>query len=142
MRSRVVVSAIAGLVTGCAQTSVANIRPDVEARRFSEPSTVLSGVELTHAVQSENLMATLMKFRPWFLATRGGAVLVSVDGLVSADLSILRAISVTEVCEVRLERGTSTAGHSAVLPNGRVTSGGDLIAVSLRQNAATSCPLR
>jgi hypothetical protein len=65
---------------------------------------------------------------------------VSIDGSVVADTSVLRTIPVTDVCLVQLRRGTSGAGRSMVLPNGDVSSGSDLIEVSLRHDAATLCP--
>ena len=65
---------------------------------------------------------------------------MSVDGAPLADASVLSNIAVTDVCEVRLQRGTWGAGRSAVLPNGHVSSGGDLIDVSLRRDAADLCP--
>jgi hypothetical protein len=67
---------------------------------------------------------------------------VSVDGSVVADTSILRHISASDVCEVRLQRGTQGAGRSAVLPNGDVSSGGDLIVVLLRHGQASPCTRR
>jgi hypothetical protein len=77
-------------------------------------------------------MAALQQLRPWFLTARDEAFIVSVDGAVFADASVLRNIPVTDVCEVRWQRATSGAGRPVILPNGRVRSGGDLIEVSLR----------
>jgi len=133
--------AIIGFLIGCAHLSSATPKPEPRASALSEPNT-LSGWELAGAIQSESLMTMLMKLRPSFLTSRGTTPLVSVDGLVSADVSILRGILAGDVCEVRLERGTSGAGHTAVLPNGRVISGGDLIAVTLRQDIGSRCARR
>jgi hypothetical protein len=102
---------------------------------------VVTRGELDRTAQGGTLMAVLQRIRPSFLTARGGTLLVSVDGVVFADASVLRYISVTDVCEVRLQRGTSAPSvPSVVLPNGGVSSGGDLIDVSLRQGSTTPCP--
>jgi hypothetical protein len=141
MMQRLAVPAILGFLIGCTHLSITASKSEPMAKAAGEPNA-LTGSELAGAVQSESLMATLMKFRPSFLASRGATPLVSVDGLVSADVSVLRGILASDVCDVRLERGTSGAGHAAVSPDGRIMSGGDLIAVTLRQNTATPCPRR
>jgi hypothetical protein len=142
MKPRVAALAILGFLVGCAPSSIASRNLEPRMRTSEGPSSVLSGAELAGAIQSESLLAALVKFRPSFLAPRGRTLLVSVDGMISADVELLRGILVSDVCDVRLERGTSNAGHSAVLPDGRVSSGGDLIAVTMRQNTATPCVRR
>jgi hypothetical protein len=59
--------------------------------------------------------------------------LVSVDGSAATDVSILHTLSVSDVQEVRLVRGTSGAGRPAVLANGDVVSGADVIVVVTRR---------
>lgn len=108
--------------------------------RSSAASSVVTGLELARVAQSGTLMAALQLIRPWFLTARGGTLLVSVDGTAFADASVLRNIRVYNVCEVRLQRGTSGAGRSVVLPDGSVSSEVDLIQVSLRYDATTACP--
>jgi hypothetical protein len=139
MRSPSATWLIIGFLTGCAQPSIPHTSPGPVTTRSSGASSVVTGLELARAAQSGNLMAALQQIRPWFLTARGGTLLVSVDGSVFADASVLRDISVTDVCEVRLQRGTSGAGQSVILPNGSVSSGGDLIDVSLRHDATTLC---
>jgi hypothetical protein len=130
-----------GFLTGCAHASIPHTSPGPDANRSSSASSVVTSVELARAAQRGNLMAALQQIRPSFLTARGGTLLVSVDGVVFADASVLRYISVTDVCEVRLQRGTSAPSvPSVVLPNGGVSSGGDLIDVSLRHDATTPCP--
>jgi hypothetical protein len=53
--------------------------------------------------------------------------------------SILRTISATDVCELRLQRGTSGAGRPVILANGRVSSGDDLLEVSPWHDATSPC---
>lgn len=142
MRSASAAWLIIGFLSGCAQPSIPHTSPKpVTTRSSAASSVVLARLELDRSAPSGDLMAALQKIRPWFLAGRGdGELLVSIDGSVVADTSILRYISVADVCTVRLRRGTSGAGRSAILPNGTVSSGGDLIEVSLRRDAATQCP--
>lgn len=138
MRSASAVWLIIGFLTGCSQPAVPHTSPGPVTT--SSSAAVVTRLELDRSAQSGNLMAALQQIRPWFLTARGGTLVVSVDGTVFADASVLSNISVTGVCEVRLQRGTSGAGRSAVLPNGNVSSGGDMIDVSLRHDATALCP--
>ena len=122
---------IIGFLSGCAQGSIPPARLE-RPTNSSGASSVVTSLELARLAQSGNLMAALQQLRPWFLTARDEAFIVSVDGVVFTDASVLRTISVADVCEVQWQRGASRAGRSAVLPNGRVSSGGDLIEVSLR----------
>lgn len=121
-----------GLLAGCAQPSIHHSSRGPAPTRSSDASTVVTRSELDRSAPTGTLMAALQKVRPWFLTGRGGTVLVSLEGSALTDASVLRNVSVTDVCEVRLVRGTSGAGRSVVLPDGSVSSGGDLIDVSLR----------
>jgi len=125
---------IVGFLMACSQSSIP--RPTAAP---SDDSSVVIDLELARAGAGESLMAALQRTRPLFLSARGGTVIVSIDGQVFADTSILRTIRATDVCAVRLQRATSGAGQSAILPGGRVSSGGNLIAVLLRHEATTGC---
>jgi hypothetical protein len=140
MRSPSAAGLIIGFLTVCTQPSRTHTNPEPVTTRSSDASSVVTGLELARPTPSGTLMAALQQIRPEFLTARGGRLMVSVDGLVFADTSILHTIAATDVCAVRLQRGTSGAGRSVILPNGRVSSGGDLIDVSLRHD--TTCPPR
>ena len=132
MRSSSAAWLIIGFLAGCAQPSIPHTSPGPVPTRSSDASSVVTRSELDRSAPGGTLMAALQKIRPWFLTGRGGTLLVSLEGSVLTDASVLRNVAVTEVCEVRLVRGTSGAGRSVVLPDGSVSSGGDLIDVSLR----------
>jgi len=127
-----------GFLTGCARAAIPHTEPESVATSPSTNPSVVTNAELARAAQTGSLMEALQTVRPLFLAARGGTVIVSVDGFVFPDTSILRDIPVADVCTVRLQRATSAAGRSAISPNGRVNSGGNLIDVSLRHD--TTCP--
>ena len=77
-------------------------------------------------------MEALERLRPSMLLARGGRLpLVSVDGELSTDLSVLRTISVLLVREVRLQRASSSAGYSRILPNGDVIVGDVIVVTTL-----------
>ena len=132
MRSASAAWLIIGFLAACARPSISHTNPGPVTLRSSDASLVVTRSELDRSAPSGTLMAALQKIRPWFLTGRGGTLLVSLEGSVLTDASVLRTISVPDVCEVRLVRGTSGAGRSVVLPNGSVSSGDDLIDVSLR----------
>jgi hypothetical protein len=132
MRSPSAAWLIIGFATGCAQPSIPHPNPGpATTASFAASAAVVTRRELDRAVQRGNLMTALQQVRPWFLTGRGGPVVVSLNGSVFGDTSVLRNVSVTDVCEVRLVRGTSQAGRPVVLPDGSVSSGGDLIEVTL-----------
>lgn len=92
-------------------------------------STVVTAAELARIGRQGSLMDALQRLRPSMLTSRGGTPLVSIDDSPATDLSSLRMIAASDVCEVRLHRASSSIGRSAVLPNGDVVVG-DLIAVT------------
>ena len=139
MRSPLAAWLSIGWLTGCGQSSIPHTNPGPALTSASAASSAVTGLELDRAAPSGTIMMALQRIRPWFLTARGGTVLVSIDGSPVADTSVLRFISVTDVCEVRLYRGTSGVGRSGILPNGDVSSGGDLIDVSLRHGPTTLC---
>ena len=129
-----------GFLTSCGQPPTPSTNPDPTTVTANQGS-VVTGAELTRAGQNESLMGALKKIRPLFLSARGGerTILVSIDGSMVGNVSVLEVIPVSDVCEVRLQRGTSTAGQSGILPNGWVSSGGDVIDVSLRRDFTARC---
>jgi hypothetical protein len=134
MRRRSLVSAWLfgiGVSTGCAPPSVQRAGPGDAGG--SSAATVVTATELRRVGQGGSVFTALQYARPTFLAARGGVPLVSVDGSPATDVAILRSMSVTDVQEVRLVRGTSGAGRPAVRANGDVMSGGDVILVLTRQ---------
>ena len=121
---------VVGVSTDCARYPVpARVG---ETREVSD-ATVVTATELMRVGQGGSIFTALQYARPSFLAARGGVPLVSVDGSAATDASILRSMSVSDVQEVRLVRGTSGAGRPAALPNGDVVSGGDVIVVVTRR---------
>jgi hypothetical protein len=77
-------------------------------------------------------MEALEQLRPSMLLARGGRLpMLSVDGGPPTDLSILRTISTSVVREVRLQRASSSAGFSRILPNGDVIVGDVIVVITL-----------
>jgi hypothetical protein len=100
------------------------------AGRSVSPSAVVTTQEFASIVRQGTLMEALERLRPSMLLARGGRLpLVSVDGAPPTDLSVLRTISASHVREVRLQRASSSAGYSRILPNGDVIVG-DMIVVT------------
>jgi len=140
MRSSLAVWIIAGFLTGCVQPPIPDTRPAPATTRSYGAGAVVTRLELERAAQNRSLLAALEQLRPWFFTERAWTVVVLVNGSLLGDISVLRTISVTEVCEVRLQRGTSESGRSVI--HGSVSNGTDLIAVTLQQGATTLCPRR
>jgi len=140
MRSSLAVWIIAGFLTGCVQPPIPDTRPAPATSRSYGAGAVVTRLELERAAQNRSLLAALEQLRPWFFTERAWTVVVLVNGSLLGDISVLRTISVTEVCEVRLQRGTSESGRSVI--HGSVSNGTDLIAVTLQQGATTLCPRR
>jgi len=92
---------------------------------------------LAIAGDSRTVLAALQRVRPSFLGTRGRVPAVSIDENLVTDISILQTLSVLDVCEIRLQRATSGAGHSVILLNG-VVSTGDVLLVRTRKGT-TAC---
>jgi hypothetical protein len=133
--SRTMIAVVIGaLSTGCTTHVARRSNGDLVTSGVSE-STVVGSLELARTGQGLTVLAALERVRPWFLSARGGTPSVSVDGLPSTDVSLLATILVSDVYEVRLVRATAGAGRIAVLPNGDVRSGGDVITVLTRRGA-------
>ena len=122
--------AFAGLAVGCATQRPAARTPSETGP--SAPSTIVTTQELARFVRQGSLMDALEQLRPLWLVARGSLPLVSVDGTAPADITSLRAIPVSTVHEVRLQRASSSVGSSRITPNGDVIVG-DLILVSTRK---------
>lgn len=106
-------------------------RPNGASRNVS-PSTVVTTQEFASIVRQGTLMEALERLRPSMLFARGGRLpLVSVDGAPPTDLSVLRTISASHVREVRLQRASSSAGHSRILTNGDVVVGDVIVVTTL-----------
>lgn len=128
--SRTAIGSIAaGLLTACAHGAARSRATDTAG---VSAATVVTAEELQRVGQGRSVFAALEQVRPWLLTARGGVPSVSVDGSSPTDVSLLRSMSVSDVCEVRLLRATSDAGRSAVLANGDVRNTGDIILVLTR----------
>ena len=138
MRSSLAAWLIAGFLTGCARPSMPDNRAAPVTSRSSDAGAVVTRLELERVPQGGNLMAALEQLRPWFFTERAWTVVVMVNGSLLGDISVLRTIPVTDVCEVRLQRTTSEAGRSVI--HGTASRGADLIAVTFQQGATTLCP--
>jgi hypothetical protein len=114
----------AGLCSGCAGKQTRDTTAPPTAR------DVISGSELARSASGSSVLVALRLTRPWFLASRGSTPVVSIDGSPPVELSLLSAIPVTDVIEVRLLRATSGAGRVAVLPNGDTVVGDVLLVIT------------
>ena len=90
--------------------------------------------ELTEGGQYGNLLDVLTRLRPGWFESRGVKPLASVDGSPPTDLTVLQAIQLVEVMQVRLERPTLSVGHASVSANGSVIRT-NIISVSTRAPA-------
>jgi hypothetical protein len=95
-------------------------------------STRVTAAELSHYAQGHSLMDALRMLRPGFLVGRGERPMVSVDGAAAGDQSILSAIPVSEVFEVRLVKAGSSESRPTIRPNG-ATVVGDVLLVLTRK---------
>ena len=104
----------------------------VRYRNLGDPSRASAGIvvdaqELARAA-SGSLMDALQRLHPDMLvSTRGGTLLVSIDGSPPTDLSVLRTIPTSIVHEVRLQRSSSSVGQSGISPTGAVIVGDMLV---------------
>jgi hypothetical protein len=126
-----------GLCTACSQGVTRSRRGDKTVGVSA--ATVVTAAELRRVGQGRSVFAALEQARPWFLAARGGVPAVSLDGASPTDVSVLRSISVSDVCEVQLLRTTSGPGRSAVMTDGEVKNGGDVLLVLTRTDGSARC---
>jgi hypothetical protein len=127
-----------GLCSACAQQA-AQLRDVASVRDGASGQDVITTSELAIAGDSRTVLAALQRVRPSFLGTRGRVPAVSIDENLVTDISILQTLSVLDVCEIRLQRATSGAGHSVILTSG-VVSNGDVLLVRTRQGTAPCRP--
>ena len=120
--------AVAGTVAGCA-SSATSARGGADRMRAN---TVVTTQELDSIPQRGSLLDALKRLRPDWLMSRGGTPYVIVDGAPPTELSFLETIPASTIREVRIERASSSVGHSAIGPNGRVVAG-DIIVVTSRR---------
>jgi hypothetical protein len=117
----------AGLVA-CA-TGSGPARRSGDATDTAASISVVTRDELVRFGEHRTLMDALERLRPSMLGLSGRPPRVSLDGSPPAELSLLRTISVSQVREVRLQRASSSVGHSAIASNGAVVVG-DVIVVT------------
>jgi hypothetical protein len=123
-----IVLAVAGTVAGC----VAGAASPRGATDPVSASTVVTAQELQGIPQRGSVTDALKRLRPNWLISRGGTPYVSVDGAPPTELSFLDTILASTIREVRIERASSSVGHSAIGPNGRLIVG-DIIIVTSRR---------
>jgi hypothetical protein len=95
-------------------------------------STRVTAAELSRYAPGHSLMEALRMLRPGFLVRRGERPMVSVDGAPAGDQSILGAIPVSDVFEVRLVKPGSVESRATIRPNGH-TAVADLLLVVTRK---------
>lgn len=128
-----------GLCSACAQQT-ARIHRAAAGRDTAWQSDVVTVADLASGGDGRSVLAALQVSRPLFLGgTRGRPPAVSVDDWPVTDLSILAMLSVSAICEIRLQRATSGAGHPVILSNGAVSGGGDVLLVRTRRQGTTDC---
>jgi hypothetical protein len=78
-------------------------------------------------------MEALRMLRPGFLIGRGQRPMVSIDGAAAGDQSILNAIPVSEVDEVRLVKAGSSESRPTIRPNGDTVVADILLVVTRKR---------
>ena len=136
LRRSLVITSI-GLCSACAQQAARGYRPDAVRDGVSDADVVRAS-DLARAGDTRSVFDALQHARPSLLGTRGRLPAVSLDESLVTDVSILKMLSVSDICEIQLRRATSGAGHSVVLSNGAV-SNGDVLLVRTRGHGTTSC---
>ena len=122
--STCVAAGFAACVTGSGPA-----RSSRDAIDHASSITMVTGEELARLGEHRTLMDALEQLRPSMLTSSGRPPRVSVDGSPPAELSFLRTISASQVREVRLQRASSSVGHSIIESNGDVVAG-DVIVVT------------
>lgn len=125
-RCSATVIALAAFVSGC------SVRPATQNTQQSSsraPSTLVTAKELGQFSENGKLLEALERLRPHWFSSRGATPLTSVDGAPPTDLTVLLAIAIAEVREVRLERSVLSVGGASLSANGRAIRG-DVIVVT------------
>ena len=117
--------------------SVACMNPSTMSRTgqpgvAEDRSTRVTAAELSHYAPGKSLTEALQMLRPGFLFRRGERPMVFVDGAPAGDQSILDAIPVSDVVEVRLVKPGSVESRAVIRPNGH-TVVADLLLVVTRK---------
>jgi hypothetical protein len=102
-------------------------------------ANVVTASELASGGEGRTVLAALQQVRPSFLGTGGRLPAVSLDETLVTDVSILSMLTVSVICEIRLQRATSGAGHPLILSDGAVSSGGDVLRVRTRRQGTADC---
>jgi len=115
----------------CASTSTmqSSLAPD---RAESSSSDVITTAELRRLDPGLSVMDVVEHARPWFLHRRGSTSTVSVDNGPPTESSVLRAISIAQVKEVRLLCAAGESGPVAIRPDGAVVVGDVILVVTGR----------
>ena len=133
----VLVVATIALCSACAQQAGRVYRVTAVPDRASG-ANVVSGSDLASGGEGRTVLAALQQVRPWFLGRPGRLPAILLDETLVTDVSILSMLTVSVICEIRLQRGTSGAGHALILSNGAVSSG-DVLRVRTRLRGTTDC---
>jgi hypothetical protein len=128
-RGSALVIVIAALSMSCAS----NAARSRASQTGDASNNLLTAAEMIRVAPDQSLWTAIERARPWFLQGRGSVATVSIDGSAGMELSVLRTIPVTDVQEVRLQRGVGNGGRSAVLPNGDVVVGDMIIVLTRRR---------
>lgn len=102
------------------------------------PTELVTASELASGGNGRSVLAALQRTRPSFLGTRGRLPAVSLDGSLVTDISILSTLFVSDICDIRIQRATSGAGHAVILSNGSVSTG-DVLLVRTRGEGTSVC---
>ena len=134
----VCVVATIGLCSACAQQA-GRVYGVTAVRDGASGANVVTASDLASGGEGRTVLAALQQVRPSFLGRSGRLPAVSLDETPVTDVSILSLLTVSAICEVRLQRGTSGAGHALILSNGAVSGGGDVLRVRTRLRGTTDC---
>lgn len=122
-----------GLSSACAHQAP-RAHSAVAVREAAWQSDVVTAADLASGGDGRSVLGALQQARPSFvLGTSGRPPAVVVDESPVTDASILSTLSVSDICDIRLQRATSGAGRLVVLSNGAVSSGGDVLLVRTRR---------
>ena len=134
----VFVVASIGLCSACAQQA-GRVYDVTAVRDGASGANVVTASELASGGEGRTVLAALQQVRPSFLGRPGRLPAVSIDETLVTDVSILSMLTVSAICEIRLQRGTSGAGHPLILSDGAVSSGGDVLRVRTRRQGTADC---
>jgi hypothetical protein len=134
----VFVVASIGLCSACAHQA-GRVYGVTAVRDGASEANVVTASELASGGEGRTVLAALQHVRPSFLGRSGRLPAVSIDETLVTDVSILSMLTVSAICDIRLQRGTSGAGHPLILSDGSVSSGGDVLRVRTRRQERADC---